>query len=83
MALGRIVLVQRYLESGRLVAPFTDKAAAPRAYYVLTSSAAANNPDVTEFVDWLFREADQQARAHKRVSTNGQAKRTEEQSQRS
>ena len=83
VALGRSPLLKHMLQDGRLVAPFTDKAAAPRAYYVLTSSAAANNPDVTEFVDWLFREADQQARAHKRVSTNGQAKRTEEQSQRS
>lgn len=83
VALGRSPLLKHMLQDGRLVAPFTDKSAAPRAYYVLTSSAAANNPDVTEFVDWLFREADQQARARKRVSTNGQAKRTEKQSQRS
>jgi len=57
IALGRSPLLKHMLEDGRLIAPFTDTSAAPRAYYVLTSSVAANNPDVTEFVDWLFREA--------------------------
>jgi LysR family transcriptional regulator, glycine cleavage system transcriptional activator len=57
IALGRSPLLKPILEDGWLIAPFTDTSAAPRAYYVLTSSVAANNPDVTEFVDWLFREA--------------------------
>ncbi len=75
VALGRSPLLKHMLQDGRLVAPFTGKSAAPRAYYVLTSSAATDNPDVTEFVDWLFREADQQTGAHQRASTNGQGKR--------
>ena len=64
VALGRSPLLKHLLENGRLVAPFTGKSAAPRAYYVLTASTAATNPDVTEFVDWLFKEADSDNRKY-------------------
>ncbi len=74
VALGRSPLLKHMLQDGRLVAPFTGKSAAPRAYYVLTSSAAADNSDVTEFVEWLFREADQQSGSHPHLSVNGQTK---------
>ncbi len=75
VALGRSPLLKHMLQDGRLVAPFTDKSAAPRAYYVLTASIAADNPDVTEFVDWLFREAEQQTSVHEQVASNGRATR--------
>lgn len=57
VALGRSPLLKHMLQDGTLVAPFSDKSVAPRAYYVLTSSSAADTTDVAEFVAWLFREA--------------------------
>jgi DNA-binding transcriptional LysR family regulator len=57
VALGRNPLLKRMLRDGKLVAPFSAKSVAPRAYYVLTSSTSSGKPDVSDFVDWLFREA--------------------------
>lgn len=57
VALGRYPLLKSMLQSGTLVAPFSDKAIAPRAYYLIQSSASSDNPDVQRFVEWLFREA--------------------------
>ena len=57
VALGRYPLLKNMLQSGTLVAPFSDKAIAPRAYYLIQSSASSDNPDVQRFVEWLFREA--------------------------
>jgi DNA-binding transcriptional LysR family regulator len=57
IALGRSPLLKRMLRDGKLVAPFSSKSVAPRAYYLITSKASEHNPDVSEFVDWLFREA--------------------------
>ncbi|HUU73069.1 MAG TPA: transcriptional regulator GcvA [Burkholderiales bacterium] len=74
VALGRSPLLKQMLQDGRLVAPFSDKSVAPRAYYVLTSRVAQNNPDVIEFADWLFREAGQETRSHRRVPTVRRAK---------
>lgn len=56
VALGRSPLLQNLLRERKLVAPFNDKTVAPRAYYVIVSSAAAHNPDVVHFVSWLSRE---------------------------
>ena len=74
VALGRSPLLKQMLQDGRLVAPFSDKSVAPRAYFVLTSRMAENNPEVIEFVDWLFREAGQETRSHRRVPTVRRAK---------
>lgn len=57
VALGRYPLLRNLLESGTLVAPFSDKSIAPRAYYLIQSSGSAGNPDVQQFVQWLFQEA--------------------------
>ena len=64
VALGRNPLLKHMLRDGRLVAPFSDKSVAPRAYYVIKSSTASDNPDVSEFVDWLFKEAGRESDAH-------------------
>jgi LysR family glycine cleavage system transcriptional activator len=54
VALGRNPLVQRLLREGRLVAPFADKVASSRAYYVIEASAAKTKPQVRQFADWLI-----------------------------
>ncbi len=61
VALGRYPLLKNMLHSGTLIAPFSDKSIAPRAYYVIQSSASSDNPDVKRFVEWLFREAGRDA----------------------
>lgn len=65
VALGRNPLLKRMLRDGKLVAPFSSKSVAPRAYYVLTSSTSSGNPDVSDFVDWLFREAGHESDSRK------------------
>lgn len=57
VALGRYPLLKSMLSAGTLVAPFGDKSVAPRAYYVMASRTASENPDVQQFIDWLFQEA--------------------------
>ena len=57
IALGRYPLLRNMLESGTLVAPFSDKSIAPRAYYLIQSRTSSDNPDVQRFVQWLFQEA--------------------------
>ena len=56
VALGRIPLLSRLLRDGKLVAPFKNKVASSRAYYVLESPAAKRKPQVRAFADWLVDE---------------------------
>jgi DNA-binding transcriptional LysR family regulator len=56
VALGRSPLLKKMLRDGKLVAPFGAKSVAPRAYYLITSKTSSQNPDVTDFTDWLFCE---------------------------
>ncbi len=65
IALGRNPLLRRMLREGKLVAPFSSKSVAPRAYYVITSSAGSRNPDVSDFVEWLFQEAGRDSESRK------------------
>lgn len=57
VALGRSPLLKSMLGAGTLVAPFSDKSVAPRAYYVIASKTSSKNPDVQQFIDWLIEEA--------------------------
>ena len=57
VALGTSPLVQRMVADGRLVAPFTERLASPRAYHLVTSPGSAARPDVSSFVEWLVAEA--------------------------
>ncbi len=57
VALSTSPLVQRMMADGRLVAPFTERLASPRAYYLVTSPSSATRPDVASFVEWLVAEA--------------------------
>lgn len=69
VALGRLPLLSRHIREGRLVAPFGRAAGrgrgpvSTRAYFVLTTPAAAQRPEVRHFVDWLLAEARQDASA--------------------
>lgn len=50
-------LVRRHLARRRLVAPFEQRIASPRAYFLVLARAAAQRPEVAAFADWLMRSA--------------------------
>ncbi|HYR33004.1 MAG TPA: transcriptional regulator GcvA [Burkholderiales bacterium] len=57
VALGRSPLVKDLLATRELVAPFKTSADPARAYFAITSTAAAGRPEVKGFVEWLKEEA--------------------------
>jgi len=57
VALGRGPLIERYLKSGELVAPFRSRVTVSRKYFVITSRDARDRPRARHFVEWLLREA--------------------------
>jgi LysR family transcriptional regulator, glycine cleavage system transcriptional activator len=57
VALGRAPLVERYLKSGELIAPFRDRVTVPRKYFVIVAPAAREQRRVKQFVEWLFAES--------------------------
>ena len=57
VALGRTPLVKDLIAAKQLVAPFTSSADPARAYFVVTSEAAAQRPEVNDFLEWLKEEA--------------------------
>ena len=60
VALGIGPLVRRYLQQGRLVAPFEQRFASPRAYYLIVSRLARERSEVRDFVSWLLGAAAQE-----------------------
>ena len=56
VALGRHPLLRRLLRERKLVAPFKNKVASSRAYYVVESTTAKVKRQVREFADWLVEE---------------------------
>jgi len=56
VALGRVPLINNLLQQGKLVAPFRDKYATARAYFVVTSPQGAKRPGAQAFIDWLLEE---------------------------
>ncbi len=58
VVIGRLPLIADLLREGRLVAPFKGAGASRRAYFVIASSRAANNPDAQDFMRWLRAEAE-------------------------
>lgn len=59
VALGVGPLVRRHMQQGRLVAPFEQRFASPRGYYLIVSRLAEGRPEVRDFVAWLRRAAQQ------------------------
>ena len=57
VALGRAPLIERFLKSGELAAPFRDRVTVRRKYFVIVAPAAHGRPRVQRFVEWLLAEA--------------------------
>jgi LysR family glycine cleavage system transcriptional activator len=57
VAMGISSLVERLLESGQLIAPFSKSVIGTRAYYVIASASTGSRPHVEAFVAWLLAEA--------------------------
>jgi DNA-binding transcriptional LysR family regulator len=57
VALGRMPLISSSMKGKKLVAPFSDRVASPRSYFMLASTAAAAKPEVQDFMAWLAAEA--------------------------
>jgi LysR family glycine cleavage system transcriptional activator len=57
VALGREPLIDRLIRQRKLVAPFRDRYATPRAYYIVRAPHAALRPEAQAFSDWLQEEA--------------------------
>jgi DNA-binding transcriptional LysR family regulator len=57
VALGRLPLVQSFLDRGQLVAPFPKRFDSQRGYYVVVAPHAVGRPDVDAFVAFLRAEA--------------------------
>ena len=57
MALGRVPLVDSLLAQGRLVAPFRNRYATTRAYFIVRGTVSALRPEAQAFIDWLIEEA--------------------------
>lgn len=61
VALGRTPLIERLLESGRLVAPLRGRAASPRQYFLIGVEPAAARPAVRAFIEWMLAASAQAA----------------------
>ena len=57
VALGRMPLLERFLQRGELVAPFRDRVTVTRKYFVIAAAGARRHQRVRQFVDWLLAEA--------------------------
>lgn len=57
VALGRAPLIERYLKSGELTAPFRDRVSVSRKYFAIIAPHARERARARRFVEWLLREA--------------------------
>jgi LysR family glycine cleavage system transcriptional activator len=57
IALAKTALAARDLRQGRLVQPFPSQVKVDFAYYIVAPRSKLNLPKVSQFVDWLRREA--------------------------
>jgi DNA-binding transcriptional LysR family regulator len=58
VAIGRLPLLQEFLDDGRLVTPFGGRACSQRGYFVELSPRAASNADALDLVQWLKAEGE-------------------------
>jgi len=56
VALGRRPLINNLLKSRKLVAPFKERAASPRAYFLQIAPGARSKPAVQAFERWLLEQ---------------------------
>ncbi|MGH8800198.1 MAG: LysR substrate-binding domain-containing protein, partial [Casimicrobiaceae bacterium] len=57
VGLGRVPLIDSLLAQGKLVAPFRNRFATTRAYFIVRGTVAALRPEAQAFIDWLIEEA--------------------------
>lgn len=57
VALGRLPLIDSLLKQRRLVAPFRDRYATTRAYYIVRATHASVRPEAQAFIEWMQEEA--------------------------
>src|SRR5215467_9399538 len=57
VALGRIPLIDNLLKQRKLVAPFRNKYATTRAYFIIPAPRGTPRPEARAFIDWLMAEA--------------------------
>jgi DNA-binding transcriptional LysR family regulator len=74
VVIGRLPLLARFVDEGRLVAPFRTSAASKRGYFITLGPQGEHNLDAKDFVNWLVQEA---ALAHAREAQTrpGEARR--------
>ncbi len=54
VALGRLPLIERFIKTGQLIAPFKGRAAVARKYYLLRSEASTGAAPTEAFIAWLI-----------------------------
>ena len=57
VALGRVPLIDSLLAQRRLVAPFPNRYATTRSYFIVRGTMSALRPEAQAFIDWLIEEA--------------------------
>jgi len=74
VALGRVPLVRDLLRDGSLVAPFATGSTSERGYFAVTAEFARERPEVTQFVEWLAQEAQEEVQAAANLGAIAQAR---------
>ena len=76
VALGRIPLIDSLLTQRKVVAPFRNRYATTRAYFIVPAMRSAQRPEARAFIDWLREEAASATGANAEIAeVNGQRKR--------
>ncbi|HXX85011.1 MAG TPA: transcriptional regulator GcvA [Casimicrobiaceae bacterium] len=75
VALGRVPLIDGLLRQRKVVAPFRNKYATTRAYFIVSAMRRAPRPEARAFIDWLRAEA-AEAKAAEAESPAPRASRT-------
>ena len=74
IALGRRPLVDALIKSRKLVTPFKDAAASPRAYFLVVEARAQARPAVRALEVWLLAQAKQERNAATAVTLTGRGR---------
>lgn len=57
VALGRVPLIQEFLDEGSVIAPFDARVPSQRSYWLLIAPTARRRPEVEMFAEWMLAEA--------------------------
>lgn len=76
VALGRSPLVKNLILQRRLIAPFSERAASSRAYFLVVAADAARRKEVQRFADWLVEITQREAEEESTNENEHKARRT-------